>query len=917
MRSPLLPAFLLFLGLAGGCEELPERGVGICGNQVIDDAYEDCDGFSLKDSTAVCIQEGKPNACRLTCKPSNEGEPPLQCPTGWICGKDELCRRPSETLEPLVSPISADAQSLQLGDFDANNNLDVLAVGSAELTVFYFEPHGVLGSTFTLPNTAKAPAVGDLTNDGAADLTLPMTAGLGVLRGQKNRTLNPASYSSATAALDGIEKARFIAIDAVSKDTAFKDKDAAVGDEIMLMYSPTGAHQTVRVASGSRKPGEPLTFTPIFDLPSQDLDGQGKVKTALDLLRGELPVGDLNLGNQCEEFVVGFSGQSTIYIYAPCSPAGGWVTPDPQNPQAAPVSEVTLPIGQKLAGRVFLVDVNGDERLDLVFGSQTMEGCGVRVSYGLPDGTFHSDATSLPVMTGDRKTTELTGFMTKCDKPGSLALLAVGDINRDKCLDVVTTGEILLSNSGNCTDDLTRIPAGIGSFWTDARIADFNANGLLDVVAVAAGSHNVEFYNASPDGKLNPFTIPTSREVREIAVGDFDGDLVTDLAFNEGVQGSSERSLSIAFGRLAGAPESPISMGVYTSVSQLVAGDFRPFGKDAIADLLVASSDSSAPPKYWLSLLAGSSSRLVLAPLVITDPGETVLQMPLRAAVGNFVADADAHPDVAVLTIEANGEQSQDGSRVGLVMIPASGEAEFALKDQVSLSSSVASDPADASTIFELLFSGMKDDGFFSANLHATHLGSGPGDDLVLTTSPSGDPRTTGGALTILNVQADQWHIVYGETLDAGEYYPNGVRSADIDGDRDIDLAGILVNGGNAKGGGFKKRLDVFWNNIVDNAPSKFKRASLSLEDKVIEDFVFMDLDVVSGKEIVLATDQGIVLADLVFEKEEWHLKERKVLEGVPVGSLAAGDITGDGLDDLVIAQGNSVVFYRGKPVLE
>src|SRR6185369_11357421 len=95
----------------------------------------------------------------------------------------------------------------------------------------------------------------------------------------------------------------------------------------------------------------------------------------------------------------------------------------------------------------------------------------------------------------------------------------------------------------------------LGAAWDRAVIADFNADGRPDVAASSSLALDVAFFdNAGEDGAghtlLNPSTIATNGLVERLTVGDFDGDLVNDLAFTEAIdQGAKPFGyVSVAFG---------------------------------------------------------------------------------------------------------------------------------------------------------------------------------------------------------------------------------------------------------------------------------------------------------------------------------------------------------------------------------
>ena len=96
----LLPLGLIAVVL-GGCEQLPAiQADGRCGNRILEpNQGEDCDNgdsSGLPDGT-LCGLPGTVSACRFVCQPAEmPGQPPVvECPTGYACGNDTICRAPS------------------------------------------------------------------------------------------------------------------------------------------------------------------------------------------------------------------------------------------------------------------------------------------------------------------------------------------------------------------------------------------------------------------------------------------------------------------------------------------------------------------------------------------------------------------------------------------------------------------------------------------------------------------------------------------------------------------------------------------------------------------------------------------------------------------------------------------------------
>ena len=73
----------------------------------------------------------------------------------------------------------------------------------------------------------------------------------------------------------------------------------------------------------------------------------------------------------------------------------------------------------------------------------------------------------------------------------------------------------------------------LGAPWSTAAVADLNANGLIDVAVASDVSLDIDFLNNAGGGVFNPALVLTDGPVQRLVVGDFDGDLVSDLAFSQ------------------------------------------------------------------------------------------------------------------------------------------------------------------------------------------------------------------------------------------------------------------------------------------------------------------------------------------------------------------------------------------------
>jgi hypothetical protein len=871
----------LLVALFGpSCAELPDLEAGVCGNAIVEPEREDCDGFATEPGSH-CRPASEPDGCRFDCLQGADGAAHV-CPHGWGCGTDGICRRGAAHFARLGERIEEDALELGVADFDADGRDDVLVSSPSEQRIHYFDAGGTLAKTVTMASTPTRPAIGALTlGDDWADLALNVGFGLGVLRGRDDRTVVPTQYPFFPPP-EGASAHLF----AVDDDDTFGDA-VYLFSNINLLGVVDGSCCTIRrVTKGA---GASDVFV---------------VEQGADALAGPIPRGRLQPDAACESFVVGFRGDSRFTVYTPCA--------------QSPLDEITVSLseGAKLHRGLFLVDANGDGYLDVVGGSSEPcvvggDCCGTETAFGSPTG-FTSDPT-LATIDGHALDGYLTATGGTCaegvDAPESP--LAMGDLNGDGIADLVDAEWISFGYLGedNGKPYYFRSVGHNTAPWSEAVIADLNDDGFADVLGGSKVISGIDFLHGTGMGVFNPLSIATQLPTAHFSLGDFDGDGVADLAFSElsdadasAPPNTSGDSLSVLFGRPSAPPEDPVRMGKLDDVLQIVSGHSveYPLAFDAVSDLAVVSQRGGATTPTVL-LFAGSTGRQLQSPHFLSRAPLDIIEYPALLATGRF--DEGAQDDLAVIAREY-GASSSDGD-YRLWWVDVSGEAELTSSEARS------ADLPGAYLTAETLGVG--------ATLGAVDLDDDGVDELVsfvpaLLPGPAYEARL----LIARAKRGADWVWSVDDAAPFPEHFV-AIRTqiGDVDGDGRRDVAVLFYEPDTSIA------LTVFWNDgsgALDPSRSTTVTAPVDPADPTRSDepiaFALLDVDDDTALEVALISTAHAYLVEV--EPATRALGPATLLDSLPGGtSIAAGDIDGDGVDDVVIASAGAVEVRRGVPVLD
>jgi hypothetical protein len=662
MRPRLAPlaACLVSALLGPACAELPAIERGECGNALVEKSTEDCDTFALEPGT-YCRPAGVENACRYDCLPDKAKAPRTPVPAagpaattacaGWPKAPSRCPRQPGRGGRAALRP-----RGLRRGR-PAKTSWPSASSGQR---AHFFDSAGLLARTFEIPGAPFTHATGSFTGgDTRADLVIGVRYGISVMRGQTGRTLSPTQYPFLTAPVEespGTVPWLFAA-DGVPDE---------VGEELYAVVPGGGNKYIVGRVQGN----DGLDNTYLIDKGPDALAG-GKVLSER-----------LEPTSPCETLILGFGGDTALELVTPCRQGLG----DERLP-------ITLEGGGELSGRIFLLDIDDNGIRDIVAGTSAPcpIGGGRCCSTHLALAAYDS-ATGLYGFTSDFSFATVNGKALLAGvEPGTDGLctfgaenelpafhpLAVEDVNRDGSPDILTPYGLYVTDP--VTGGATVYPPS-GSYWTDGVIADLTGDGILDAVAGSRERSGLELFIGDGQSFMNLHPVPTQRPVDALGVGDFDGDLVQDLAFSELATADPDApanttgdTLSVLYGKPLAPPEPPIQMGRLDRVTQVVPvrlGQF-PAGPDGFSDLTLVTARGT-PEVPSVLLFAGSADRLLVSPFLV-DLSSNSLATPVRLVGGRF--DGSGQQGVLALTVTL--DDTGDFEQVGAYWLLTTDEASF------------------------------------------------------------------------------------------------------------------------------------------------------------------------------------------------------------------------------------------------
>jgi hypothetical protein len=799
--------------------------------------------------------------CSITCTAAAD------CPSAdYACGVDGLCHAPGGALAQPSAPVTFQVDDLRVTDVDHDGTGDVLGVSKTSAVVRYGDAAGALaaGESFVTPAQSGPPSFGDLDGDGALDLVLETLDGI-VSFTSRHGSLAPAAIEAPIYGMDGKP---------LDFETMF-----VIGPQQLGAFIVDDGGAVFLAAIDLLQPSQPFVTAPctarLGSLPRARFD-----RASVDIYQASAP------GAAVHQLVVAFvttAGEPCVTAIHG-SPGGAYVLDDITPAGAAPLRQHPKLVDLDSDGDPCPALVNSDS------GAQLRRWDGALAGGRCTLAAAGAAGAALPPTPGAPASAVVIGRA-----PLVPPLLGVAS---DAL--VMSTGVYVVTASA------------IGEVYTSPRPlgkvahADLDADGDVDLIVAPAGEDDLDVLYRFPLG-VELLRLDTASRVTSITAGDYDGNGIPDLAYTEAAIG--HQRMMIAYGT-RDRPLPAVQVATFSDVASVTPIELvDSVDRLGIADDLFVVQPGAGGGEATISLLHGSPQRTMLS-FFDPRPDGSGAQMVLRAAViGWFMGGPE--PDLLALATQPIGGApgvrawAIPGTARGWGSAPSAGVPATGLADC----------ERGAGT------------GVCIADALYLPWPVAPDHDVILAIDrpaaaiPPAARVLDPGALATTLVATPAPELVTG--LPPG-MWPRALHAADVDGDGAPELvAAFGARPGAAPAGsvrvcevdaaGDPQRCDELTPVIqaiapavtacIDAAPGR-----LSPRDRTTTPSAAVDL-------VVLCRDAGTASGLYRISYEAGAPRAALLAGGVDLRAIRVGDVSGDGVDDVVALAGGSgsqtLVAYR------
>ncbi len=424
--------------------------------------------------------------------------------------------------------------------------------------------------------------------------------------------------------------------------------------------------------------------------------------------------------------------------------------------------------------------------------------------------------------------------------------------------------------------------------------ADINSDGRTDIIASAAGQDSFDVLYRLPSGAFVTQLISTTSPIVKFLIGDFDGDQHPDVAYVE--QSATEQRLSIAYNQtdhlLPG-----VTVGTFAKILTLISGDV-PDSTDlanVINDLAVLYETGGV---RQLALLHGSAQDTMLA-FFDPRPQDQRRASRFRGVVAGSFVDSSGGNDV--LAVEQNFDPASPLAGTNLWLSPGAIGGELAMgippigADGIQQCNPLSEQPQPPFCIDNARYLPWPVAGRdlvlgFDSNLDVMMLdpSMNAGGDATLTRYPGALKATPGSAVrSVQTVKAADGTPRLVVSLGGSSHQIGGVDVCTFDvttGPSCIELGESIAT-----------QIPGTWT-CVDAAPAVVAATSRFSPPQD------------TGPDLVVLC-HGPAGPDFLFRVAVDGSRAEPLLAVAPSEALQMGDVTGDGVDDVIVV--DSMGFMR------
>ena len=515
-------------------------------------------------------------------------------------------------------------------------------------------------------------------------------------------------------------------------------------------------------------------------------------------------------------------------------------------------------------------DFNKDGNLDLAIADS---GGNALVRLGNGNGTFQAP--------------------TALNAPGQFSILTE-DLNGDGALDVITNSFVLLNDGTGNFPTATNFAPDFQPILV--RAGDLNGDGILDLVTANESSNSVMTFIGHGDGSFQtPLHYIVGDKPGEIIVGDLDGNGTVDLAVSN--LGSDHLSILLGTGNgeFLGGQSFPSTFSANQTTNRVALTDFD---GDGLLDLAAANLLGNGNA----TVLKGQAFGKFSTPFDLTDQqgGEVVAGDFNGDTKPDLAFIQKGSPRVKNDTIEVrlgNGNLTFDSSTT-LSLLDADYALNFTLAVDVDGNGTLDLVTANTGTDDVSVFLGNGDGTFQGA------LTTAVGDQPTWVAAGHLDGNATLDLAVVnagpLGGQAGTLSVLFG-TGNGGfspgpKFFlntePNSVIIGDLNGDGKSDLAAIVQS------------PHVAWNLqvVLGNGNGTFRTPTvIPLIEDLVGNLTASDLDLDGDLDLIMTV--GTEIGILANHGDGTFQPLLRFDGGTPMGPITAIDLNHDQRPDLVIPQ--------------